>query len=90
MLISFEIHCFYGLWTRIYEYGPSTDLSSFRRPELVSRTFPGGGEKALEPANFDTHAIISGCEWIYDTLTMLNISSNMADKLECLKKFSVF
>ena len=30
-LISFEINCFYGLWTRIYEYQPP-QLSSWLRP----------------------------------------------------------
>ena len=54
MLISFEIDCFYGLWTRIYEYELSSDLSSFRRPNLVPRAFSGGEEKALGLANIDT------------------------------------
>ena len=56
MLISFEIDCFYGVWTWIYEYEPSPDLSSFRRPKLVPRPFFGGGEKVLASANFDTHS----------------------------------
>jgi hypothetical protein len=33
-LISVEIHCFYGLWTRIYEYEPPL-LSIFLRPWFI-------------------------------------------------------
>lgn len=90
MLIFFEIDCFYGLWIWIYEYGFFIDLLSFCCFKFVFRIFFGGGEKVLELVNFDIYVIIFGCEWIYDILIMLNILSNMVDKLECLKKFSVF
>ena len=31
LLISFEMHCFYGLWTWIYKYAPSLKLSTWLR-----------------------------------------------------------
>jgi hypothetical protein len=39
LLISFEIDCFYGLWTRIYEYSPPPQIIELAAPLAIELRF---------------------------------------------------